>query len=454
MKVTFAGGAGSIGASCALLESGGSALVVDCGIRMGASKSPLPDLAVLNHVAPEAIMVTHAHTDHSGALPLLASAFPRVPIVTTPPSIDIITILLNDSLKLMNSPDREGDIPLFTKDQLDRTFRNFLPLHHGETRRFGPFSCTFYPAGHILGASMLHVSTPDGHVLFTGDYSGGTQRTVGAVVRPSLPVDLLITESTYGTRLHEERKVAESRLIAQVRDVVQREGRILIPCFAVGRAQEILLILRTAIRNGQLERVPVFVDGMVRSVCNVYARHERYVTRGLAHDIRIRPHPFFTDTIQAIHSDQDRQRALQQRPAIYVASSGMLSGGASVVYAKELLRNPHDAILLTGYQDEESPGRKLLGLADRTDTPRTLELRGETVTVEASVELFGLSAHADRFMMAALVESCKPRTVVLVHGDAASRQALCDALGVADKICGHDGLVVERSYPLRQAPGA
>ncbi|MBD3244274.1 MAG: MBL fold metallo-hydrolase [Chitinivibrionales bacterium] len=452
MKVTFAGGAGSIGASCALLESQGSALVVDCGIRMGEGKSPLPDLAVLDGIVPEAIVVTHAHTDHSGALPLLAASFPQAPIVTTPPGIDLITILLNDSLKLMNSPEREGDIPLFTREQLEQTFRAFVPLHQGEARRFGPFSCTFYPAGHILGASMLHVTTPDGHVLFTGDYSGGMQRTVGAVVRPTLPVDLLITESTYGARLHEDRKAAESRLIAQLKEVVQRGGRVLIPCFAVGRAQEILLILRTAMRNGRLEPVPVFVDGMVRSVCNVYAKHERYVTRGLAHDIRAQAHPFFTDTIEPIHADQDRQRALQQRPAIYVASSGMLSGGASVVYAKELLRNPLDAVLLTGYQDEEAPGRRLLALAEESETTRTISLQGETVDVKASVELFGLSAHADRFMMTALIESCRPRTVVLVHGDAASQQALHDALSIPDKVCGHDGLVVERTYPLRDAP--
>ncbi|MFP4416431.1 MAG: MBL fold metallo-hydrolase [Chitinivibrionales bacterium] len=453
MKISFCGGAGSIGASCALLECGDSSLIIDCGIRMGENQSPLPDLSILNHCSPEAILVTHAHTDHSGALPVLAATFPHLPIVTTPPSIDLITILLNDSLKLMNSPEREADIPLFTKEQVNQVIHNFLPLHQGETRRFGPFSCTFYPAGHILGASMLHITTEDGHVLFTGDYSAGMQRTVGSVLKPQLPVDLMVTESTYGNRLHEERKAAETRFISQVREVIQRDGRVLIPSFAVGRAQEILLILRTAMRNGHLEKTPLYVDGMVRSVCNIYSKHERYVTRSLAHDIKTQPHPFFTDTIEAVHTPQQRQAALCRRPAIFVASSGMLSGGASVVYARELLRDERDAVLLTGYQDEEAPGRKLLALAEKTGEKKTVVLQGESIEVNATVSLFGLSAHADRLQMAGLVEACRPRTVVLVHGDLSARQALGQALGCGDCVCAHDGQSIERSYALRRPAG-
>ncbi|MFW5775498.1 MAG: MBL fold metallo-hydrolase [Chitinivibrionales bacterium] len=453
MKISFCGGADSIGASCALLECEESSLIIDCGIRMGETQSPLPDLSVLNHVSPEAIVVTHAHIDHSGALPVLAATFPHLPIVTTPPSIDLITILLNDSLKLMNSPEREADIPLFTRDQVNQVVQNFQPLHQGENRTFGPFSCTFYPAGHILGASMLHITTSEGHVLFTGDYSAGMQRTVGSVLKPQLPVDLLVTESTYGNRLHEERKAAETRFITQVREVIERGGRVLIPSFAVGRAQEIILILRAAMRNGQLEKVPVFVDGMVRSVCNVYSNHERYVTRSLAHAINTQPHPFFTDTIEAVHTPEQRQAALRHKSAVYVASSGMLSGGASVVYARELLQNENDAVLLTGYQDEEAPGRRLLALAEKTGDKPTVVLQGESIEVRATVSLFGLSAHADRLQMASLIESCKPRTVVLVHGDSSSQQALRQALGCHDCVCAHDGQVVERSYSLRRPAG-
>lgn len=449
MKITFAGGADAIGASCALLESSGSSLLVDCGIRPGNAQSPLPDMSLLNDVSPEAVFVTHAHADHSGGLPLVAAAFPAVPIVATPPTIDLVTILLNDSLKVMNASGREGDIPLFSKEQVDAVSGRFVPMHQGETRAFGLFRCTFYPAGHILGASMLHVSTPDGHVLFTGDYSAGMQRTVGALLKPAVPVDLLITESTYGNRLHEERKAAETRLIAQVREVTERGGRVLIPCFAVGRAQEILLTLRTGMRSGKLEKVPVFVDGMVRSVCDIYSRHERYVTRTLAHDIRARRHPFFGDTIRPIRSPEERNRALENRPAVFIASSGMLNGGASVFYARALLPSSTDAVLLTGYQDEESPGSRLLSLVGSSDESRTIELQGEPIGVKATVALFGLSAHADRLQMAAFVEACRPRSVILVHGDHDARETLKNSLHCHDALLVHDGESVERSYPVR-----
>ncbi len=451
MKITFAGGADSIGASCALLECGGKSLLIDCGTRPGDSTSPLPDLSILDTAPrPEAAIITHAHTDHSGALPVLAASFPGLPLLATPPTIDLVTILLQDSLKIMNSSDREGDIPLFSKEQVETVCRQLTPLRHGEPRTIGPFTCTLYPAGHILGASMLHITTSEGYVLFTGDYSSGAQRTVGALLKPALPVDLLITEATYGNRLHEERKAAETRIVGQVREITEQGGRVLIPCFAVGRAQEILLLLRTAMRNGQLPAIPVFVDGMVRAVCNVYSGHEQYVTDHLARDIRNSRHPFFSDTIVPVQSSQQREEALTTRPAVFVASSGMLNGGASVFYARELLRNRNDAILLTGYQDEESPGRKLLALAEPSDAPRSIILQGETIEIQAKVALFGLSAHADRLQMAAFIDSCKPRSIVLVHGDRQAREALKSSLSCSDSVCIHDGESVERTYPVRR----
>ncbi|MFP4165256.1 MAG: MBL fold metallo-hydrolase [Chitinispirillaceae bacterium] len=450
MKLTFAGGAGSIGASCLLVESGRSSLIIDCGIRPGERKSPLADLSVLSGKTPEAIIVTHAHTDHSGALPVLAEFFPDVPIIATAPTIDLVRILLRDSLKIMNSNEREGDIPLFNEKHVEQVFENFIPAALNQPRTFDQFTLTFYSAGHILGASLVHIATPEGNLLVTGDYSCTVQRTVPAVCKPELPVDLLVSESTYGERLHEDRAVAETRLIEQIKEILSREGRVLIPSFAVGRAQEIILILRKAMRDGRLDQVPVYVDGMVRSVCNVYSRHEKFVTRSLAHDIRSCRHPFFTDDITPVQSPAQRQKILQEGPCIIIASSGMLNGGASLFYAREILENENDGVLLTGYQDEESPGRALLNLASQQPENRTITLDGETIPVKATVDLFGLSAHADRMEMAGFVESLRSRTVVLVHGSDDARESLKSTLGCRDCISGFDGLVIERSYRKSQ----
>ena len=276
----------------------------------------------------------------------------------------------------MNAPDRESEIPLYTEYQVDSLLQSMAPVKYHQPIQVGEIEIRWLPASHILGAAMILMKTPAGTILFTGDYSVAAQRTVPALGRPEFQADLVISESTYGERLHEDRNAAEERLLGQVGEVVNRGGRVLIPAFAVGRAQEVLLILKQALRSGILPNTPVFVDGMVRAVCDVYRSHAPFVSRSLAHEIRRTPHAFYTDSIQPVTRREDRARVLDTSPCIIVASSGMLSGGPSAGYCLELAKNPNDAILLTGYQDEESPGRALLDLA-RVEGPRELRL-GQT----------------------------------------------------------------------------
>jgi Cft2 family RNA processing exonuclease len=451
LKITCAGGATSIGASCILLETSTSSLVIDCGTRPGEYKSPLPDLSVLNDKNPSCIILTHAHTDHSGALPVLAEYFPHVPILATPPTIELVDILFRDSLKIMNSPEREADVPLYNDVQVKRVMENLVPIQFNEPRVIDDLTITFYQAGHILGAAMIHVASPEGNILISGDYSIGAQRTVGTAHKPSMPVDLLISESTYGERLHEERSAAETRFIGQVKSIIEGEGKVLVPTFAIGRAQEILLILKKAMRDGRLDPVPVYVDGMVKAVCNIYSGYERYVTRSLAHEIRANRHPFWGDWINPVENQSQRNEILQGGPCIIVASSGMLNGGASLFYATRILKNEHDAVLLTGYQDEESPGRLLLNLASEIPENRKITISGEEIRVKASIQIFGLSAHADRMEMAGFIDSLKPHTVLLVHGSEESRESLKKSLLCKDCISGFDGLVVERTFRKKQS---
>ncbi len=447
IEVSFLGGASSIGASCLLLRAAGSTFVVDCGVRYGGS-SPLPDLSLLAGTRVDAVLVTHAHMDHSGGLPVLAEACPGAPVFATPPTIDLIGILLRDSLRLMNSPDRESEVPLYTEAQVEQLLRCLAPVKHHQPIQVGEIEIRWLPAAHILGASMIRLKTPSGTVLITGDYSVTAQHTVPAIGRPDFQADLVISEATYGQRLHEDRGAAESRLLQQVGEVVDRGGRVLIPAFAVGRAQEVLLILKRALRNGSLPATPVFVDGLVRAVCDVYRSHETFVSRHLLHEIRRTPHAFYSDAIQPVLRREDRTRVLDTAPCVVVASSGMLSGGPSQGYCQQLVGNAQDAILLTGYQDEESPGRALLNLA-QAEGPRQLRLGQQSLPVSCQFGTYGLSAHADRMQMVSLIESTAPRTVVLVHGDEQAKQSLARSLQCSDVICAHDGLTVRRSYRPR-----
>jgi Cft2 family RNA processing exonuclease/dsRNA-specific ribonuclease len=447
IEVSFLGGATTIGASCTLVRVGDTSLVVDCGVRY-AGPSALPDLAPLAETPVDAVLVTHAHMDHSGGLPVIAEACHGAAVLATPPTIDLVTILLQDALRLMNGPERETELPLYSERQVDQLLAAVVPVKYHQPMRIKDVEVRWLPAAHILGAAMILLKTPAGTVLFTGDYSVSAQHTVPALGRPDFQADLVISEATYGERLHEDRKAAEERLLSQIREVVARGGRVLIPAFAVGRAQEVLLILKHAQRNGTLPEVPVFVDGMVRAVCAVYGKHEAYVSRHLVHEIRRSPHAFYTDTIQPVTRPEDRKRALATSPGIIVASSGMLAGGPSLAYAQALLQNPQDAIFLTGYQDEESPGRALLDLA-RTQGPKDLKLGQTTVPVACSFGTYGLSAHADRMQMVSFIEALEPQTVVLVHGDESAKDALRRSLRCQDVMLARDGCVLRRDYPSR-----
>jgi Cft2 family RNA processing exonuclease/dsRNA-specific ribonuclease len=449
LKLGFLGGASAIGASCTLIEAGDAALLVDCGVRFRTGDA-LPDLDELSGRRLDAVVLTHAHSDHSGALPLLHAAFPDTPVYLTPPTADLIGILQRDALRIMESAEREDELPLYSERQVEALLGALRPVHHGQSFAVRDLELTLLPASHILGASMLHVATSAGSVLLTGDYSVSAQRTVPALPRPDLHVDLLVTESTYGNRLHADRKSAERRLIARVLQTLEAGGRVLVPAFAIGRAQEVLLLLRHAIRNGRLPRVPVFADGMVRAVCNVYAAHERYVSEPLAREIRAAGHPFFADPVRPIRRPEERKEALDAGPCVIVASSGMLAGGPSAYYAAELAPHEQDAILITGYQDEESPGRALLKLAEQSG-PRELRLGDRIVEVRCAFETYSLSAHADRLQMTALADALRPRTVVLVHGDEEAKRGLHESLGrsVHDIESGEDGGQLARAYPAR-----
>ena len=447
IQLSFLGGASAIGASSALLQVADTSILIDCGVRFKTGNA-LPDLNQLTGKRLDAIVVTHAHSDHTGALPVVHEAYPEVPIYATPPTQELVSILQRDALKLM---DREGDVPLYSERQVESMIEMFRPVHHGDRLQIGDVEIVYLPASHILGASMVYFSTPAGNVMFTGDYSVDAQRTVPALDRPSLPVDLLVTETTYGNRMHADRRISENLLVSRVAQVVEAGGRVLIPAFAIGRAQEVLLILKQALRHKKIPECPIFVDGMVRSVCGVYSHHARYVSRSLLRDSQRSGHPFFTGSITAVGNAQERKDVLSAGACVIVASSGMLSGGPSAFYAGELAPVATDAILITGYQDEESPGRALLNLAEETG-PRPLRLGDKVVDVRCAFETYSLSAHADRMQMVGLIEAMRPRTVVLVHGDLSAKTMLADSLGCNDIVYGEEGVRITRHYARRRNP--
>ena len=436
MRVTFLGGADEIGASCTLLELAGRRVLVDCGVRMGGgARDPLPDLRAIQEAGGlDAIVLTHAHLDHTGALPLLHANCPEVPVFATAPTLTLLKVLLLDAVKIMGGKlEREGELPLYSLEAVEGLLARATPTRFLEPVELagGAVTLTHFPAGHVLGASAVALECAEGRVFVSGDLSITDQLSVPGMLPPRLRPDLAIVESTYGDRMHANRQAEERRLAETVAEVVAAGGKVLIPAFALGRAQEVLLLLRRAFSRKQCPEFPVWVDGMVRSVCEAYAMHPEWVSSYLRRRIEKSGNPFFDSKGPVCPVERPAQRAeiAAGPPCCIVSSSGMLSGGPSPQYAAMLAPDPRNLIAITGYQDEESPGRALLDLA--SGASRGLRLGGETVPVACRVARYSLSAHADGSELAALLGHLRPRDVVLVHGEGTARPGL--ARGVAPR---------------------
>ncbi|TMC22404.1 MAG: MBL fold metallo-hydrolase [Chloroflexi bacterium] len=415
MQVAFLGGASSVGASCLAIELAEQWFVVDAGVRVGPQTDPLPDLAQLEGKDVRAIFVTHAHADHIGALPLLHRAFPTTPIFTSRGTALLMEVMLADALKIMaRRAVEEMELPLYPEELVSGMLMQVRPMPIDE-----PFTIAMLPGITIHASRAGHIAG----IVVSGDISSTPQRTVlGAVPPPLKRCDLLVLESTYGTRLHPNRQAEEQRLAQAVAEGLARGGHTLIPCFGLGRGQEILLLLQAAQEQGQIPEFPIYVDGLVRRVCTTYQLLPECLTPRLQRQIRKGYLPFSGPNIIFVRDEKERERIIAGPPACLLSSSGMLTGGPSVWYAARLASNPNASILITGYQDEEAPGRKLLDLAEHKQN--SLELGGQQVQVHCTVAKYSLSAHADGSELASYASALSPRHVALVHGDEEARLAL------------------------------
>ncbi len=419
MQVFFLGGASEVGATCTLVEIAGKRILIDCGMRMKGDS--LPDLqTVQTHGGIDAIVVTHAHMDHTGNLPVINTAYPLAPVYMTHPTQALVRVLLYDSLKIM---EHEDEIPLFDEKQVENLLAHIVSCGFHESISIfedSDIRLCFYPAGHILGAACVWLESSNGSLFCTGDVSVGAQCSIEGLSFPkNLRPDACIIESTYGNRLHANRKIECERLVAMVENVFKRGGKVLIPAFAIGRAQEVLLILRGAIGAKQLSAYPIYVDGMVRSVCNIYKSFPSYLRQSLAKRIWNGEPVFHGNGVENIRDQNQREDIMAcSDPCCVVASSGMLSGGASAWYAEMLAGDPLACIAITGYQDEESPGRQLQELFSKEkDEDRKWNINGKEIPIRCETATYSLSAHADRTELQGILMHLKPKRVFLVHGD-------------------------------------
>ncbi len=438
MDITFLGGGNEIGASSAIVEIGSARILIDCGVRM-SGEHRLPDLAAITQTHAgqlDAALLTHAHMDHSGALPVLHQHFPNVPVYANAPTRGLVEVLLRDSINIMRAKaESEQELPLYSQTAVESLLEKIIPVPFGSPVEIGKtgVTATWFPAGHILGASSIGVEGIEQgrsiRVLFSGDIAVSDQLTVPGMLPPAgFRPDVLVIESTYGDRLHSPRELEEQRLIEMVAGVIEQRGKLLIPAFAIGRAQEVALMLLKQFRSKRLSSFPVWIDGMVKTVCGVYSQFPAHQTPYARRLIEKYGNPFFNivDEIRQVAAPAEREKVLAGEPCVIIASSGMLTGGASAFYAQRIVDDERNGIAITGYQDEESPGRQLLALAE--SETREVTVAGRTLEVKCNVAKYALSAHADCNEIAGLIEAINPREIVLVHGEGNSRESLRDLL--------------------------
>lgn len=331
---------------------------------------------------------------------------------------DLVKVLLYDSIKIMNN--REGEIPLYAEKDVESALNRIFTINYEvKFPIFEDIHITFYNAGHIAGASCVYIQSPEGAIFYSGDFSVFSQRTVEGAKLPKLRPDVAILEATYGDRLHSNREIEERNLIEAVNECIENNGKMIIPAFALGRAQEVILILKGAMNKGSLKKIKVYIDGMVRDINRVYKNNPLYLKNSLGKKILRGLSPFYDDNIIEIKQTDNREEILNHKePAVIIASSGMITGGPSAFYAEKIGPMENGYIVITGYQDEESPGKKILDLLEtEEEKERYLNINGLNIPVKCQVRKIGLSAHADKNEIKGVLERISPRNIVLVHGN-------------------------------------
>lgn len=412
--VTPIGGGAEIGGSAILVEAAGRRILVDAGMHP-SGRGPLRIQELIDGGPVDALVITHAHNDHAGYVPALVSKFPRMKVICSDATQHLLPTMWADSAKVMNRNFDEAEdgasvtAPLYGLAEAEAAEGQIEV--HGCHRPFsiGDLHLTLFPAGHILGAVGVVIEGGHRRIVITGDISGLDDHYL-SVESASIPeglvsgADLLVIETTYCNSEHEARKSEERGLVEVVRSVIERRGRVLIPAFGLGRSQEVVMILEK-----MLPDVDILVDGLAKDITRIYETVAEDAGRSLS---------IFGGRVQPV---QNRSRELRSfQSGVIVASSGMLTGGPSVAWAKSILPDERAALLLCGYQDEEAPGRRLEYLA-RGQTERTIRLPDEDfgwveVPVRAEVGKYGLSAHADKVGLIDIIERVHPENTMLVHG--------------------------------------
>ncbi|MEM3791515.1 MAG: beta-CASP ribonuclease aCPSF1 [Candidatus Micrarchaeaceae archaeon] len=433
LKVTALGGFKEVGRSCLLVETNQSKILLDCGISpepgiKGADAAsegenrayPYLDEANITIDDIDAVVLSHAHMDHVGFLPYLFEFGYDGPVYCTPPTRDLATLLYYDYIGLVQ---KSGGTPLYREKDMKKTITHMITRDYGEvTNITDEIKMTFHNAGHILGSSITHLHIGEGlhNIVYTGDIQYGFTRLFEQADVRYPRIDSLFIESTYGGSrdIAQSRQQAEKELMDTIKQTLSNNGKVLIPVFAVGRSQEIMLVLETYFSSPEYKlEVPVFLDGMVLEASAIHTAYPEYLKSSVRHRILSNNSPFESEIFEVAKGS--REEVLEQGPSIILASSGMLNGGPSLEYFKAMAEDPKNTLIFVGYNSVTSIGRRVqngakeLALPDDDGKLKPININMQVKTIE------GFSGHSDQRRLLEFIRGIRatPKRVFTMHGE-------------------------------------
>ena len=421
------GGFSQVGRSCMLLSTPESKILVDCGINPGA-KHPMdsfPRLDFLDITLDEldAIVIGHAHLDHTGFLPALCKFGYKGPIYCTEPTLPMMNLIQLDAIKVAAA---QGRTPIYSERDVKQIMKQAITLPYGTVTDISPdIKLVLANAGHILGSALchFHIGNGDHNFVYSGDIKFGKSILFEAASWNFPRVETLLIESTYGAKedIQPTRQEVESAFINAVNNTLADGGKVLIPIPAVGRAQEIMMVIDHYMKSGEMVEAPVFTEGMISEASAIHEAYPEYLARELKQKIlETDDNPFDSEYFTNIeHADAREEPMRDNSPCIILATSGMLEGGPVLEYFKNIAPDKKNKVLFVSYQVNGTMGRRVLD-GSKQVTMLGKEGKVEVVTINCSVEkLDGFSGHSDYNQLMSFVQRLRPklRRVLVNHGE-------------------------------------
>jgi uncharacterized protein len=441
IRITALGGGRQVGRSCFLLQTPISKILIDCGVDVssnGRDQFPYLDAPELDLSTIDAVILSHAHLDHSGLIPYLYKMGYKGPVYMTAPTRDIAALMALDFIGVAY---KQASAPLFKSSDVRDMVKHSISLNYNEVTDITPdVRITLYNAGHTLGSAMIHFNIGNGlhNYLYTGDTKFGKSRTLEPAASYFPRLETLQLESTYGGKdcNYPPRKISEQELIGFVNTVIKDGGKVLLPELGTGHAQEKMIMVEEAIRTGKIPKVPVYIDGMIWDINAIHTAYPDFLSNALRTSIFSDRNPFISNIFKRVGSPSERKEVIEGGPCIIIATSGMLIGGASVEYFRNFADNPRNGLCLSCYQPPGGLGRQMQEGTVK-EAKFVVEGKEEIVPIKLKfLNIDGFSGHSSRNELMAFVGnvSPKPRKVIINHGEQSKSLDLASSLHKSQRV--------------------